>query len=435
MISDDILDVTEEFIRFNPLFYTAWMLGTPSIVNDPQIPTAAVSFNEEGTAVNYLFNENFWKTLNLYERAFIFAHETLHVFLNHGIRGLAAIDDVNDQRLVNIAMDVVINESLITDFKFDRSLMPLLSKKLCFFDNIFQNTNYFNPPLNDSHRGKFFEYYYNLLKNKLSDNTSGSNGDFADMIVLGDSIGSKCNKEDIDTLKDMIKDTVGAKMSREEQTELQNIIKSSATLGTVAGSVDGTGFIDYSYIKVKKVLTWKQLIKKITKFSSAFKDIERWMPKNRRVYHIQNELLLPSIIEDENPDRIKPQLFVFLDTSGSCYDVSEQFYKALKSIPLEHFIVRSFGFSTSVYEIFNGKLRGFGGTSFNIIENKIQNIIKTENVRYPDLVFIITDGHGDKVTPEYPKRWYWFLTPYSSRCYISSQSKVFKLSEFYNDRQ
>lgn len=429
MISSDILEVTEEFIQFNPLFYTAWMLGTPVIVNNESVPTAAVAFNKEGTAVEYLFNESFWNTLTPYERAFVFAHETLHVFLNHGKRGMTSTEV--DIVILNIAMDVVINESLLSDFKFDRTRLPKLTSTIYFFDTIFKNPTYFNPPLDDSHRNKSVEYYYNLLKNISDDKLNYLIGDES-MFILGNSIESMCDENNMDTIKEMIKDSVGAKLTEEERKELEDIAKKSLQHGKFAGTDAGSGFIDYSYIKVKKVLTWKQLIKKITNFSYAMKDVDRWMPRNRRVHHIKNELFLPSVIEDEYHDKIKPQLFVFLDTSGSCYDISEKFYKALQSIPLDHFIIKAFGFSTSVYEIQNGRLLDFGGTNFSIIENKIQHLINSTHIRYPDLVFVITDGYGTHVSPKYPKRWHWFLSEYSCKTYIPKNSNSYKLSEFYD---
>jgi predicted metal-dependent peptidase len=77
----------------------------------------------------------------------------------------------------------------------------------------------------------------------------------------------------------------------------------------------------------------------------------------------------------------------------------------------------------------SNKIYGGGGTSFNIMENKIQSIMKSENKKYPKAVFVITDGYGNKVSPEKPEKWYWFLSANYTH-YIPSQSKTYKLSDF-----
>src|SRR3546814_18475794 len=54
--------------------------------------------------------------------------------------------------------------------------------------------------------------------------------------------------------------------------------------------------------------------------------------------------------------------------------------------------------------------RSGGGTRFDIIEKNIQKIMGIEKSAYPEGVFLITDGVGSSVTPEFPDRWHWFLT-------------------------
>ena len=49
---------------------------------------------------------------------------------------------------------------------------------------------------------------------------------------------------------------------------------------------------------------------------------------------------------------------------------------------------------------------------------------------YPDAVWILTDGWGDEVFPEKPKRWHWFLTSGGYRGYIHKDSNVHVLSKF-----
>ena len=85
-------------------------------------------------------------------------------------------------------------------------------------------------------------------------------------------------------------------------------------------------------------------------------------------------------------------------------------------------------FDTKVYEttIESRRLYGFGGTSFDIIEDYIQSYIKKNNLKYPEAVFVITDGCGNSVNPQIPKNWYWFL----SKNYITYIPK--ESNKFYN---
>jgi hypothetical protein len=56
--------------------------------------------------------------------------------------------------------------------------------------------------------------------------------------------------------------------------------------------------------------------------------------------------------------------------------------------------------------------------------------MRNENSAYPKAVFIISDGQGSFVTPEFPDRWHWFLTDRGSQRFISDESKVYKLRDF-----
>jgi hypothetical protein len=121
-----------------------------------------------------------------------------------------------------------------------------------------------------------------------------------------------------------------------------------------------------------------------------------------------------------------------MDTSGSCYNYKERFFQAALSLPKEKFKIRLFCFDDNIKEttLESRKVYGGGGTSFEIIESHIQKIMKEERLDYPEAVFLITDGAGTNVMPEKPDRWYWFLTPYSTRNLIPEKSKVYELKDF-----
>jgi predicted metal-dependent peptidase len=431
---NEILEITEEFCSLNPLFYTAWMLGTPRFTTDTRIETACVRYDPEGNAVNYEFNQEFWNKLTTYERAFLFSHEILHVYLNHGHRSSFKQEDHD---ITNIAMDIVINEMLVNEFKFDRTQLPFLTDNLCFFNNVF-------PDLNPAHHlGKSFEYYYNLLKKKTPPTSSLT---IISNSMTGNGQGGQNGKsddkdkqngpssEDIQNVGDLLKEYISNTMSDESKKELAkmlNEVSNTVAGGLQAGVGAGTHFIDCSNIKVKRQMTWIGLIKKITFRAMAFKDVERWAPRNRRVQHLTSDLYLPSYFEDEDLEKYKPSLFVFLDVSGSCQSYSQKFFSAMKSIPRDKFVIRTFSFDDYVREVVGTSMYGWGGTNFSIIERKIQELMISEKIRYPDMVFVITDGYGTQVSPAKPTRWYWFLTEGSTKEYIPKECNTYKLTEYY----
>ena len=43
---------------------------------------------------------------------------------------------------------------------------------------------------------------------------------------------------------------------------------------------------------------------------------------------------------------------------------------------------------------------------FDILEHYAQSYRKTKNKgKYPDAIFVLTDGYGNQINPEFPKRW------------------------------
>ena len=111
---DGWYEVGDSLENYYGLFYSFWSVSTP--VEDVNIPTAAVSFDRVGKFLNFLFNPKFWKSLDDYEKLFVVSHEMLHLILNHGIRQVGLIPE-----LANIAMDVVVNETLVNYYGFDRN--------------------------------------------------------------------------------------------------------------------------------------------------------------------------------------------------------------------------------------------------------------------------------------------------------------------------
>jgi hypothetical protein len=208
-------------------------------------------------------------------------------------------------------------------------------------------------------------------------------------------------------------------------------------MGRFAGL--GTGdFVELQKRHVKKKKKWESVIKK---WESKFKTedrtiVERWDRINSRFFDLLSKsplIKLPTanVLYEETEEKTKIEVFFFLDVSGSCYDLKDRFYAAAKSLDTKKFNIRLFSFDDTVKEldIKRWRVYGGGGTSFSIIEREIQKIIKTEKLKKYPYTWIITDGWGDPVKPQYPNKWFWFLSD-NYKSYIPKESKVFMLKDF-----
>jgi predicted metal-dependent peptidase len=122
-----------------------------------------------------------------------------------------------------------------------------------------------------------------------------------------------------------------------------------------------------------------------------------------------SQLLLPAECETFDDEDTQVEIWLFLDVSGSCYNLRDHFFSAALTIPEDKIKIRAFSFDTKTYEVdlSTGKLRGGGGTAFHIIEERIQQEMRTSR-KHP-VVFVFTDGWGTQVTPTEPKKWHWFI--------------------------
>ena len=89
-----------------------------------------------------------------------------------------------------------------------------------------------------------------------------------------------------------------------------------------------------------------------------------------------------------------------------------------------------FAFDTEVTEIDKekGEFPYGGGTSFSCIEKFIRKEIARRNIEYPEVVFVLTDGYGDRVNPHFPDRWVWINTTDCDNC-IPKQSGVHRFQD------
>lgn len=384
--------------KFHFVFYKMWQIGEP--IFDDLVTTACVTFDKDtGGFMNYHFNPKFWDELSDYERCFVICHEMLHVILNHGERGMGLNRD-----LCNIAMDIAINEMLLSQFGFDLDKLPNLhipgtNNQLMIVDTVFKPGS--NIPKNGT-----FEFYYDKL---LDENVSN---------VKLIPIDSHMFIEDAKT------DNLGKAIDKftdpkEAQTAKEGVNK-------IAGKDAGAKKLTVKPVILRK-RKWESVIRRWTRQFRGDEEDEQWIKDSRRNSCLSKDLFLPADIDALKQDKNQVRVVFFQDTSGSCEHLAPRFFKAACSFPRDRFIVDAYCFDTKVYKIDlkKGDLYGFGGTAFHILEEYIQSNYQT----YPDAVFVITDGAGTIVKPKMPDRWYWFLSEQCTYC-IPNKCNIFDLADF-----
>ena len=474
---------------FHGLFYQLWEMGYPRLTFS--VPTAAVGFNKSGNQVDFMFNPMTWEKLDSYTRSFVISHECLHVMLNHGIR----TKDCHLASLANIALDIVVNHMLVSKFGFNRASLdfsplteghlddkgnPIPHKNakgedivLCWIDTVFKDQ------ASNVSRNKPFEYYYHLLEQNVKiievagdvimvicdmngNSGKGAQGEGEDNEAeKGQELGghvlddhSRLEEFGEGNVQDAIADHLNKSLGDDEKEDLNkrlckteegNAADRSATDGNKggnkpggkqAGSIAGKIVYDPEARNVQKKRKWATVIKKwARKHIKDEANAEQWARQNRRISSISMKgLMLPSEASESAKEEEKIDVFFYQDASGSCIHLVERFFRAALSLPKDRFNVKGFSFDTQVHNVDfkNPEIRGGGGTAFDILESHIQHEVKTGNIsKYPDAVFVVTDGMGNDINPEKPEKWYWFLAGrWTSKNNIPNNSEIFDLDDF-----
>lgn len=418
--NDQFSKLARDLEVYHGIFSKLWQMGRP--ISDSSIPTAAVKFDREGGFFSFHFNPDFYASLDEYNVKFVICHEALHVILNHGKRSIGL-----DPAVANIAMDIVINESLVSRFGFERGKI-LNENKFCWYDTILDGK--FDPYL----KNKSFEYYYDLMVDGIKDGISppGASGGAGTVDVHG-GFGSEYQ----DQIEDKLGTAIG-ELGDEETRKLGGIIYDILDDESKCNSKAGTGVGGLSQLmdtkKVPPKKKWETVIKKWSAkyLITSDKDTSQWVRTNRRFTTLDRDLMIPTDMEVEYIHEEKSRIHVifFLDTSGSCIHLASRFFRAAKTLPPRRFEVQLCCFDVQVREtsLETGKIYGGGGTSFSILEDYVKSyqMTKQKNV---DAVFVISDGFGDYINPENPKKWYWFLSE-NYRQYIPKESHIYDLSKF-----
>ena len=372
----------QELSCYNGIFRQLWDLGRIHFVED--IPTACVTFDREGQQLDFRFNREFYDKLNSSQLAFIIAHECMHVILFHGKRFMSNKMLIANKDTFNVAADIAIHEIMEREFMFNIEQMKDVG--LCTIESVFKEKA---PQIEQL---STMEYYFNKL-------VEGCEVTYVplDIHMFDENFADGCEgivKKAFERLTDV------------EKKELQNKLKDIAKM---RGEEQGNKWFNVTINPVKKK-KWEMIIKE---WAQAFLQSDRfcWYKPSRRTATLDSNLFLPSHLELEIK---KTNVWLYMDTSGSCIDLAPRFFSAAASLPVKFFNARLFCFDTQVYEtdVKSKKVYGGGGTAFDIIQMHI-----SDQQDRPDFVFVITDGYGNQVKPERPDRWHVFLTTEDKSCF------------------
>lgn len=401
---DDYLQLANQLNLYHSVFYKFWLLGKPVFTD--KINTAAVAFDKEGHCINFMVNENFWKSQTMTQKAFIICHECQHIIREHGLRSSNLKE--TDKDIANIAMDLTINHNLVKYYNFNRSEIDPKSE-YCWIDTVFKDCS-------NILEGESFEYYYNKLKEH------GNNG----MLMPANFVDSH---DYFDTFSEQEMNHIIYDELTEE--EIEDVEKMASPGSRGSGGFSGIT-MDREKVVVKK--KWESVIKKWAqkKLSDNQKEESQWIKPHRRHALLDPSLLLPSDMEidERDMDVHKIDVFFFLDTSGSCRSLAPRFWRATNSLPKDRFNLRLYCFSDGVHPVSleERKLYGFGGTDFEPISREVTRAVIKDKIK-DYAVFVLTDGWGSPVYPVHPEKWYWFLTENYTK-YIPPRSHIHKLSEY-----
>lgn len=424
----NIYDYARDLSHHHIIFYKIMELGNP--IFDETIKTACIVYQPDTGRMVFALNKEFFESLNKTSKLFMLCHEALHILYEHPFR---AVDKELNADIANIAQDIVINELLLKEYGFLKEKLNF-NFSICLVDTVFNENQIVS---NNIAKDMTFMEYYKILEKEMQDDQ-----DLSDKIKSGFYELDKHNNNltSVDGKKGTIRDmpielvddlieTATLTLTKKEQ---KDFLKDFGQCRTYIGFGESY-FVKEIPQQQQKV--WQDLVKSKIKslMNKGSKLQDSFRVENRKFGMLAKGFVIPG---EDDLTFYKPEkynLYFFMDISGSCFDYKDEFFNIVRTVPEKFFNIRLFSFDTRVVEldIKSPKVYGGGGTRFDIIESKIQETLKEGDKRYtkyPDLVMVLSDGDGNKVSPERPKNWTWLLTQNDLR-YIDIASSKIMLTE------
>lgn len=459
-MADPTYSKVVEYLNDNFAYWATHVLnlGKPEYTNS--IPTAAVALTSDDgdkfTNFSFLFNPDFLAGFDeVGEQAFIFAHETMHILLDH----LSQAGRYADFDKIKSLMDKKDTEGL-TDDEVARLLVE--KKKMecfniaadCVINDYLTQEGFECPPKigedadgnpielctglkevgHDCSNYTVKEVYDELIQKFSGKDEAQANGGKID----GHDWMFQQAKDAVDAAKKMAAD-IKAAGDMPDAADLQdgNGKRYSLTADDVAQD-----FIDQRGVS----LAWVKLLEYIN--PDAFKQIGVGPPKKASFHKKRRKLGgFPSVnlpVKRVDPRTLGetdtiPAMVLALDTSGSISQSDRnKFITLARSVPQERIKLFPITFTTRYknLDLENPNYES-GGTCFSCIQDYILKEVVPVLGHYPKAVCVVTDGeadfsYGNEPSAQQFKSWSWLLTDYAQTYDIQrwTPGKDWKINDF-----
>ena len=408
VLEDKFHDAIDELYERNMHLATqVSRLGYPELITGYP-PTACVAWDESRKKIRFMFNSNFCDHLTFNEFMFVVAHEAVHIINGHIFTLKTEIDKMKNKkrtveeiskykRRFNIASDCVVNDSLVFLYNVPREEFADIG---IFYGQPTVGCDAYDLTVTD---------VLKILPEKLG---QVGNHDMWDSFF---EQNGTIKKGFVDLVKDLIDNCdTNPDLSDKEADAVDELKRSMAKCSDANAKQAGMDSMSGTK-KIKTLnaaLSWDKILCKKTERA---KFEETWNRPDRKLISSYPKVILPT----SRPKEVK-DIFIAIDVSGSIdHDALELFISVVKNTP-KNFNISAITFDTSCqpFDINSDEVHAGGGTSFAIIEKYIREKLK----RYPSAVFVLTDGCGDTVVPQYPERWTWMLYGASSDRYCKEMT-------------
>ncbi len=452
----EVILVLEELSINDPIVSTlVRRAGDIQWVEDPN-HTAGVALSPEGKII-FQFSPSFWKSLeNSYRRAFVVAHEMMHIILNHMERitqfatkhEKSGVSEEDLLTLYNYAIDLVVNESLL-ESGFDKERLGPMIGEMVFWETLLPvvqemiASGVAQSRISEStgqrayemfqRSGKDSEYYaWWLLKLVSPEDPTRElrrrgGKPIETMADLKDFI-----QNNPELVAEVIAEAIGREIL-EGNTELEAELVGGPGQGKRL--IDADGGVGRTILPDKKKL--RSLVKtdfgtemtKAVNSAMNYPTVTTFAREERRYHTLADKFRLPALISRV----ITVNFQIYIDVSGSVARYTQQFINSSLSVietvteqkmEVEVGNVDYFIFANQVRNITSEmqsgspvKLDVGGGTSFTAIWDTFEEIGDLDA-----FVYVITDGYGDGMGLITTDKWYWLI--YAPEIYGKSFNEV-----------
>jgi predicted metal-dependent peptidase len=345
------------------LYSGVMMMGDVTV--DDETPTAATD------GLNVKYGRAFLEKLQPNEIAGLVLHETLH----KALKQIGRHNDLmkEDPRLVNVAMDYVVNDII----------MNLEDKALCKL------------PDGGLWHAKFRDWSVREVYNFLKSNQTGGNGQPSNGSGGGETITIDGEEFDVSDSIDGHDHESSKKLTNEEKQEVDGRINEALQQGGMLAGKMGTQTPRAISEAMEPVVDWRTELKDFITSTVRGKDEYTWRKFDKR--RLADDLYMPSTHKES-----MTELVVAIDLSGSIGDAQmKSFAGELASIcqTCEPDRVRVLWWDTEVggQQVFEGgydkiesmlKPVGGGGTRVSCVSDHM-----VDNSITADAVVVFTDGY------------------------------------------